>query len=253
MTHTNPSISEAEATLQDLVNQLEAADDLEEQLAFSSTVIAYEALTKGGAAKTRLEKLEKEIFAAQTRQKMLAAAIIQAEAILSKARADAANADARQQANEAREIIADLQTLGADMDAAFDILLAAYKRIQDSAVRMDALGYGFGFPRNGLNDAILIHVAGTLQMAGFDIQGFYGTLAHVVKPFGTIMAEQEISTHRKTESVLFPRVEKIEAPLPPVNVPATQNVWDVRNGVPSGLRSFGDLGLPGPPLWSEAV
>jgi len=72
---TELGVQEAEATLQSLVNQLEAADDLESELAASSKDLAFRAFTAGGAAKSQLERLEKDISSIQAKQKMLGVAI----------------------------------------------------------------------------------------------------------------------------------------------------------------------------------
>jgi hypothetical protein len=156
------SVSEALATLQSLVDQLEVADDLEAELNTSSESIAYKAFTEGGTAKSNLERLEKDISAVQTKQRMLRVAITQGEVILSKARAKEANETARAQAEEARSVAADMAALGESLDNSLNAFILGYKEYQEEADHLDRLGYRV---YNTLDKVILTRLMTTLQLA----------------------------------------------------------------------------------------
>ena len=99
----------------------------------------------------------------------LRVAITQSEAILAKAKATEANNIAKKQAEEARTVASELKDLGTAMDSALDALITKYGEIQAASIHLDQLGFGFGFPRNTLNIAVLTHLAISLQRAGFSI------------------------------------------------------------------------------------
>jgi hypothetical protein len=193
-----PTVQEAENTLKDLFRQLEEVDDLEVELNTSSESVAYAAFTGSSAAKGNLERLERDIATIQTKQRMLKVAITQAEGLLTKARKREADNVTRKQAEEARDIAGELKNLGASMDDNLLALITNYEKIKAASVHLDMLG----FPLNkNLNIAILCHLATSLQLAGFDIQGFYGLLSsdHI---FENILEDQEKLSRVKTNAVL---------------------------------------------------
>jgi hypothetical protein len=195
---TNPSVSEAETTLQDLINKLEGADDKEAELTASSKEIAFDAIVNGGPAKVKMEKLQAEITKVQGHRVMLSAAIDQAEANLTKAKATEATRIAQKEANEARAVAAELTAIGAEMNSALDAFIGGYRQFQAATVQMKISG----FPVYGhLDLGVQFHLIRSLQSAGFDIPVYTGP-GERGQNFETILAGQEALTRRKTAPVL---------------------------------------------------
>jgi hypothetical protein len=192
------TISEAETTLADLITQLESADGQEAALNTDSEALAFEAYTKGGVAKTKLETLQKEIAAAQGRQHMIRVAITQAKAILAHARAVEADRLAREKATQARGIAASLPTIGSEMDKGLDAIITGFKKIQEVHVALAQLGYP---TPPSLDHFVIRYLQTILCREGIDLAANLGQ-AERGSNFATILAAQEQYSRTKTGVVL---------------------------------------------------